>query len=723
MTLPSGTLQNDMSANDTPATSPSHQQIEQQATEQATDQATDSGLQAWQAFTTKRTEIATALNKMGSLLSAAEVAGAEESGQLSLSSSIHEIQQAADSLSQGTYRLMVMGDMKRGKSTLLNALIGENLLPSDVNPCTALLTTLRYGPEKRIVLHFKKGGKAGGKDGDRAPETISLETFKAEYTIDPTESKRLESEGEEAFPHISRVVVEYPLPLLQQGIELIDTPGLNDTEARNDQVLSYLSDAQAVLFVLDATQPFTLDEQRYLNNYLKESGLALFFIINGWDRLQSGLIDPEDCAAIAAAEGKVREIFHRNLQPYAESDRDLRLFELAALPALRQRLKGQPLAGSGLENLLTGLDHFLAHERGPAELKRALSVANRAYRSVSTSVARRLPLLDETLETIQSRVAAVEDDFTKLEEIRDRYRKVIQTSRDINAKTVSSSFRKYILELENTFESDFSESQPNLEFLDFLEADKRQEFYSAFKRAFERYINDRLAAWEFTAKQTIGTAFDELNANAVQYQVEYAEVVEVIHEKLMGRRFHAVGHDFDQKKTKIWVDSIKDIFEEMPGNLNNAVSPFNGFWQSVMQSALAYICIVVGLQLIGLIFSSLFLNVIGIIIAAGGIFAAQAEIVRQEFLKATKKEFVKQLPRIADEQTPNISKAVKECFNAYEERAIDRISGDISARKGELANLVEQKQQHQINREQEIARLQQLEKQVQENVLAIESIM
>ncbi|MGB5915861.1 MAG: dynamin, partial [Phormidesmis sp.] len=209
----------------------------------------------------------------------------------------------------------------------------------------------------------------------------------------------------------------------------------------------------------------------------------------------------------------------------------------------------------------------------------------------------------------------------------------------------------------------------------------------------------------------------------VQYQVEYAEVVEVIHEKLMGRRFHAVGHDFDQKKTKIWVDSIKDIFEEMPGNLNNAVSPFNGFWQSVMQSALAYICIVVGLQLIGLIFSSLFLNVIGIIIAAGGIFAAQAEFVRQEFLKATKKEFVKQLPRIADEQTPNISKAVKECFNAYEERAIDRISGDISARKGELANLVEKKQQHQINREQEIARLQQLEKQVQENVLAIESIM
>mgnify|MGYP001794371864 FL=1 len=645
----------------------------------------------------------------------AELAGAEESGQLSLNTSINEVQRAADNLTEGTYRLMVMGDMKRGKSTLLNALIGENLLPSDVNPCTALLTTLRYGPEKRVTLHFK--------DADRTPETISINTFKADYTIDPTESKRLESQNEDAFPHISRVVVEYPLPLLQQGIELIDTPGLNDTEARNDQVLSYLGDAQAVLFVLNATQPFTLDEQRYLKNYLKDSGLALFFIVNGWDRIQSELIDPNDAAALADAEARVRQVFQQNLQDYAPPGQDLRLFEVSALKALRARLRGQSLGETGLPALIEGLDHFLAHERGPAELNRALSVASRAYRDVSTSISRRIPLLDETLETLQEKVASVESDFTKLEEIRDRYQKVITTSRDINAKIISTSFKNYILELENTFESDFASSQPDLEFLDFLEAEKRKEFHRAFKRAFERYINDRLAAWEFTAKQTIGKAFDELNANAVEYQVAYAEVVEVIHEKIMGHRFYAVGDNFDPKKAKVWVDSIKDVFEDIPDNLNAAVRPFNGFWQAVMQSALAYVCIVIALQILGVIFSSLFLNVVGVIVAAGGIFAVQAEFVRQEFLKATKKEFVKHLPRIAQEQTPSIGKAVKDCFNAYEARAIERINSDIKSRKGELTNLIDQKQQHEINREQEVERLQQLEKQVQENVSNIESMI
>ncbi|MEO1394002.1 MAG: dynamin family protein [Cyanobacteria bacterium J06634_5] len=688
-------------------------------------------LQAWAQFTTQRGEVVGLLEEITRILQSAEATevGQERSqvegrsGQLGIDGSIREIQQATTSLNEGTYRLMIMGDMKRGKSTLLNALIGDRTLPSDVNPCTALLTFLRYGPEKRVTLHFK--------DESREPESISVDEFKANYTIDPTESKRLEDQGTEAFPDIRHVVVEYPLPMLQQGIELIDTPGLNDTEARNDQVLSYLSDCQAVLFVLDATQPLTLDEQRYLNNYLKDSGLALFFVVNGWDRIKSGLVNPEDAEAVAEAEAKVRQVFRTNLADYAVNE-DLRLFEISALQALRQRLKGQPenqpesqpkADDSGLSELLSGLDHFLAYERGPAELQRALSVAQRAYRNISTSISRRIPLLDETLEGLEAKVASVQSDFGKLEEIRDRYRKVIRTSSEIQAKTISDSFKKYILDLENTFEEDFAASQPDLEFAEFLQTEKRKEFYREFKRAFERYINDRLSAWGFTAKQSIGSAFDELNANAAEYQVAYAEVVDVIHEKIMGQRYHAVGKRFDPDGNNIWIDSVKDVFGGIPEGLNNTIRGFNYFWQSVLQTALAYVCVVIALQILGVIFSSLFLNVVGVILAAGGILAAQAEFVRQEFLKATKKEFSKHLPKIATEQSPNIYRSVKDCFQEYEKQAIGRIDSDIDSRRVELSNLVEQKQKHEINKEQEAARLQALEDKVQESVASIESMI
>jgi len=161
---------------------------------------------------------------------------------------------------------------------------------------------------KRVLLHFK--------DANRTPEAVDIDTFRHTYVIAPSESKRLEEQGTEAFPHMSHVVVEYPLPVLKQGIELVDTPGLNDTETRNDLVLSYLNDCHAVLFVLGATQPLTLDERRYLNNYLKGTGLALFFIVNGWDKIAAALIDPDDTAALTEAENKVRQVFETQLTPY-----------------------------------------------------------------------------------------------------------------------------------------------------------------------------------------------------------------------------------------------------------------------------------------------------------------------------------------------------------------------------------------------------------------------
>ena len=215
-----------------------------------------------------------------------------------------QLQQVTDTLRQGTFRIVVLGDMKRGKSTLLNALLGEPLLPSDVNPCTALLTVIRYGSTPQVTLHY---------DDERPITTLDFDTFKRDYTIPPETARQLAEKGEPAFPEISHAVITYPLPWLESGIELVDTPGLNDTEARNQQVLSYLNEAQAVLFLLSATQPMTLDERRYLNNYLTHRGLAVFFLINGFDRVRSALVNPEDEQAVSSAENTIRETFRSAL--------------------------------------------------------------------------------------------------------------------------------------------------------------------------------------------------------------------------------------------------------------------------------------------------------------------------------------------------------------------------------------------------------------------------
>src|ERR687886_276851 len=153
-----------------------------------------------------RHHIANHLSKMAETLTQCELEGEKASGKLGLETESEDISIASKNLRQGVFRLLVLGDMKRGKSTFLNALIGENLLPSDVNPCTALLTVLRYGPQKKVLVYFN--------DGKRL-EQLDFTSFKQQYTIDPDEAKRLEAEKKQAFPNVNYAVVEYPLPLLE----------------------------------------------------------------------------------------------------------------------------------------------------------------------------------------------------------------------------------------------------------------------------------------------------------------------------------------------------------------------------------------------------------------------------------------------------------------------------------------------------------------------------
>ncbi len=317
---------------------------------------TDNFLQDLARVAQVRSQVASCLGKMADKLTEAESVGKDSSGELGLATEVEDLSLASQNLRQGVFRLLVLGDMKRGKSTFLNALIGENLLPSDVNPCTALLTVLRYGSQKQVTIYFKNGN---------TPQQLDFQSFKQNYTIDPAEAKQLEQEQRQAFPDVDYAVVEYPLPLLEKGIEIVDSPGLNDTEARNELSLSYINNCHAILFVLKAAQPCTLEERRYLDNYIKDRGLSVFFLINAWDEIRKGLIDPDDTEELAVAEEKLRRVFQSNLAEYCwVNGQDIyeeRVFEISSLMALRLRVKNQEasLAGTGFPKFIGALNTFL----------------------------------------------------------------------------------------------------------------------------------------------------------------------------------------------------------------------------------------------------------------------------------------------------------------------------------------------------------------------------
>lgn len=666
-------------------------------------------------FAQVRHDIAERLDSISSQLTQAESEGERTSGKFGLEPEIKRLLSEAENLRQGVFRVLVLGDMKRGKSTFLNALLGQNLLPSDVSPCTALLTILKYGAVQKVTIHYNDG---------KSPEEIDFQQFKQRYTINPDEAKALEKGQLMAFPNVSHAVVEHPLPLLGKGIEFVDSPGLNDTEARNELSLNYVYNCHAILFVLSASQPCTLEERRYLQNYLKDKGLNIFFVVNAWDRVRDGLVNPDDTEAVQTAEANLRQVFRTNLAEYCRRDgQDIyqqRVFEISALNALRARIKDPDasLEGTGFPKFLSALNYFLAKERAAAEVERIATIANQVYNRYREIIERRIPLLDSNVDELKQKINLVQSDFEQLSAIGNKFQQEIRDVRDTKANEIADSFKTYILNLEATFEEDFMASQPDIDFTQFMDKNNRAMFYTTFKRAFERYMNDRLAAWEFISKQELASVFTQLEEKAASYKAEYARVLEVVNCKLLGYRFYAIGNTYQPNQVSTWADALTDIFSSIPDSMNRGIHSFNYFWASVF----AVVAATLILQFVGIIVASITLPVIGGVLAGAGIVALQAEYVRRTFIEATKKEFAKYLPQIAQEQWRSVFEAVQKCFDDYAEQVGERIHSDINSRKAELDNLLTQKQSHEIDIKAETQRLKDLEIEIQSQIRQIDFV-
>jgi GTP-binding protein EngB required for normal cell division len=161
-------------------------------------------------------------------------------------SALAELDAAAERLRGATFRLAVLGEFKRGKSTLINALLGAPVLPMGVVPLTAIVTEVRHGAEPGAEIEFL----------DRTARTIAPAELPAYVTEpgNPRNEKR-----------VRRAVVRHPAPLLDEGVVIYDTPGVGSVLRHNSEMTyAFLAEADAVVLVLAADQPASADERELL---------------------------------------------------------------------------------------------------------------------------------------------------------------------------------------------------------------------------------------------------------------------------------------------------------------------------------------------------------------------------------------------------------------------------------------------------------------------------
>jgi len=164
--------------------------------------------------------------------------------------------------------ITVLGEFKRGKSTLINALIKNPLLPSDVTPTTATINVIKHSHEKGMTIFMQ--------NGDNIKCELSEETLQ-NYTF----------EKGEAFQDIHHIDLQLDLHHLNEKVVLVDTPGVGDlNEHRLDVTYSYIPRSNLVMFVFDATTPIRKTELDYLQDtVLKLKFGEIIFVANFIDRL------------------------------------------------------------------------------------------------------------------------------------------------------------------------------------------------------------------------------------------------------------------------------------------------------------------------------------------------------------------------------------------------------------------------------------------------------
>jgi GTP-binding protein EngB required for normal cell division/predicted nuclease with TOPRIM domain len=284
----------------------------------------------------------------------------------------------ADRVQSDSFKVLVLGQFNRGKSTFINALLAEKVLPTYATPTTAVINEVKYGKEKYAVLHPRR---ARGQRGPVQPKRIPISELEKYVVVD------LEDENK---PNpFERAEVFWPLELCRSGVEMIDSPGLNEDPAREIITLKYLEEADALIFIMDASQALTNNERTYLEDYIRPMGHEdAFFIFNKINH-----VDPDERPQTEAWARK-------KLEPFVKYDQ--RIFFIDALTALKARQAGdeQALAESGLPAVERSLEHFLTTQRGRLKVLVPARELQAGIRETRQYIRQQLELLSHTLDQL-----------------------------------------------------------------------------------------------------------------------------------------------------------------------------------------------------------------------------------------------------------------------------------------------------------------------------------
>lgn len=294
---------------------------------------------------------------------------ADDIGLPSTSRDVREVR--LPKLEQERFSLVVIGEFNRGKSTLINALLGQRILPAGATPTTAVLAELRHGVEFTAAAMFDNSERL-------VLNREELETYLT-GRVAPAPLSR-----------VDRVEITLPVAILQNNLTIVDTPGVNDlSQQRADVTYGYLPRADAIVFLLDGTQVLSASERRFLQErVLKAAREKLIFVITKCDLLD---------------EAERREVTSFAKQELLNVVPDPTLIEVSSKRALMGDKEG-----SGLAALEVAINQVLGDDRQRVLIEHGLDDVARLSRFLRQTLGMRQSSLSLSDDELNDKVAAAQ---------------------------------------------------------------------------------------------------------------------------------------------------------------------------------------------------------------------------------------------------------------------------------------------------------------------------
>lgn len=287
------------------------------------------------------------------------------------------LENLAQLVEQDTFKVLIVGQFSRGKSTLINALLGQEVLPAYATETTAIVTTVKFAEVAAAQVYPRVSSDNPRPVPERVPVDNLEEYVRVRDDHDP-----------EPNPYV-RADVFWPLDLCRNGVELVDSPGLDAiSEAREKETLDYLTKVDAVVMVLDAQAAMTRSELNFYWDMIVPLGHEdIFWVVNKIDLVGNDR---------TLVEGHVR----KELGDIVHSDDRIHFVDSRGALQAKAQDNSTYLAASGLPRLEKNLQNFLTVHRGNAKVLLPVRQLNQSIRELRDAIHLEERLLDRNLDDL-----------------------------------------------------------------------------------------------------------------------------------------------------------------------------------------------------------------------------------------------------------------------------------------------------------------------------------